>query len=133
MKECLNCTKAYSAKRASSKFCSVNCRVLYHQKHGKSKIKPADLQAMFSAVLTAVNSINARNGQSPATVAAFVPEKPKEIVLTYNELQELIGYATSSTELHKAWKEVERNKELVGWQVRELGKLKELQRTKIDF
>jgi hypothetical protein len=133
MKECLNCKKAYCAKRASSKFCSVNCRVLYHQKHGKSKIKPADLQAMFNAVLTAVNSINARNGQPPTIAAVIVPEKPKDAALSYNELRELIEAATSGIELHKSWKEVEKNKELVGWQLIELGKLKELQRTKIDF
>jgi hypothetical protein len=133
MKECLNCKKTYNAKRASSKFCSVNCRVLYHQKHGKAKIKTADLQEMFNAVLTAVNSINAKNGQPPASVTAFIPEKPKDSVLSYNELRALIEAATSSMELHKAWKEVEKNKELVGWQIKILNQLKENQRTKIDF
>lgn len=133
MKECLNCTKPYNAKRASSKFCSVNCRVLYHQKHGKAKIKPVDLQAMFNAVLTAVNGINARNGQPPASAAVFAPEKLREAALSYNELRGLVEGATSSTDLHKAWKEVEKNKELAGWQIKTLNELKETQRTKIDF
>lgn len=54
-------------------------------------------------------------------------------VLSYNELRGLIESATSSTELHKAWKEVEKNKTLAGWQIRELEKLKNIQQTKIDF
>lgn len=54
-------------------------------------------------------------------------------VLSYNELMGLIQEATSSTELHKAWKEVERNKELASWHLKKLNEEKELQRTKIDF
>ena len=41
--------------------------------------------------------------------------------------------ATSSTELHAAWKRVEANKSLVSWQVRQLNGIKGLQQTKIDF
>jgi hypothetical protein len=88
---------------------------------------------MFNAVLSAINSINTKNGQPPAVAAVFVPEKPKESVLSYNELQALIESATSATELHKAWKQVEKNKELAGWHLKELEKLKEYQRTKIVF
>ena len=140
MKECLNCKKQYNAKRASSKFCSVNCRVLYHQKHGKAKIKTVDLQVMFNAVLNAVNNINLKNGHPEAITAPISAEsnQPERLEggrqpLGYNELRELIEKATSSTELHKAWKEVEKNKSLVGWQIKILGQLKENQRTKIDF
>jgi hypothetical protein len=32
-----------------------------------------------------------------------------------------------------AWKKVEKNKSLAGWQHRQLNNLKELQRTKLDF
>lgn len=135
MKECLNCKKEYDSKRDTSKFCSTSCRVRWYQRHsrGKSKVTPMDMQELYNAVLNAVNGINARNGQPPAFAGVFVPEKANESALSYNELRGVIEAATSSSELHKAWKEVEKNKELAGWQTRELGKLKEHQRTKIDF
>lgn len=65
---------------------------------------------------------------------AITPDtgQPNEL-LSYNELRDAISAATSSTELHKAWKRVEKNKELAGWQVKVLSQLKEDQRTKIDF
>jgi len=135
MKECLNCKKEYEPKRDSSKFCSTSCRVRWYQKHskGKSKVTTMDMQELYNAVLSAVNSINAKNGQPPASLHVFVPETPKEAVLSYNDLRDLIQAATSSSELHKAWKEVEKNKSLASWQMRELGKLKDYQQTKIDF
>ena|SRR5690349_4426604 len=54
-------------------------------------------------------------------------------VLSYNELREVIEAATSSMQLQAAWKQVEKNKELAGWQIKILNQLKENQRTKIDF
>ena len=135
MKECLNCTKEYEPKRETSKFCSTSCRVRWHQKNskGKNKVTPQNMQELYNAVLNAVNSINSKNGQPSALASVFISEDLKEAVMTYNELKDIIGAATSSTELHKAWKEVEKNKSLAGWQLRELSKLKEYQRTKIDF
>lgn len=75
---------------------------------------------------------------SPKLPVDFVGDEPLHSantrpVLSYNELRDLIQAATSSVELHKAWKEVEKNKELASWQLKELGKLKDYQQTKIDF
>jgi hypothetical protein len=135
MKECLWCKEQYEHKKESSKFCSTSCRVMWNRKYGKKKgqLEVNELQDLYNSILTAVNSINAKNGQPPAIASVFVPEVSKEAVLGYNELRELIEAATSSSELHKAWKQVEKNKELVGWQIKILSQLKENQRTKIDF
>lgn len=65
--------------------------------------------------------------------AEYADQGAIEAALGYNELQALIEGATSATEIHKAWKQVEKNKELAGWHLRELEKLKEYQRTKIQF
>lgn len=51
MKECLNCKKEYEPKRDTSKFCSTSCRVRYHQKHGKSKIKPVHMRVLYNEVM----------------------------------------------------------------------------------
>lgn len=73
--------------------------------------------------------------ERPKTKApAIIPDtgQPNDL-FSYNELRDAISAATSSTELHKAWKQVEKNKELVSWQIKVLSQLKEDQRTKIDF
>lgn len=147
MKECLNCKKEYEPKRDTSKFCSVSCRVLYNRgKPKQQKVNPIDqmivirdemVDTMFKIRALVENApVGSFNG--PRLSEPFNGDDPlhpgnKKPALGYNELRELIEAATSSTELHKAWKEVEKNKELAGWQTRELGKLKEHQRTKIDF
>ncbi len=134
MKECLNCTKAFEPKKPHGKFCSANCRVAYNRK-SSPKVDPISpcMHEMFNSIMAGINAINAKNGQPPALAAVFVPEKPKDAVLSYNELRALIESATSAAELHKAWKEVEKNKTFADWHIRELNKLKEDQRTKIDF
>lgn len=91
------------------------------------------MQELYNAVLAAVNSINAKNGQPPAAVFVGEIKRDHEAVISYNELRDLIELATSSMQLHAAWKQVEKNKELANWQVKELGKLKDYQQTKIDF
>lgn len=138
MKECLNCKKEFEPKKQHGKFCCANCRVSYNRKHPKiengiNAVVSPTMQELFNSIMAGIDAINARNGLPPAICSVIVPEKQKEAVLSYNELMDLIESATSSTELHKAWKAVEKNKTLAGWQIRELEKLKNIQQTKIDF
>lgn len=51
MAQCLNCTKEYTAKRPTSKFCCTSCRVRYHQKNGKQNIKPFQMQVLYNEVM----------------------------------------------------------------------------------
>ena len=139
MKECLNCKREYEPKRATSKFCSTNCRVLYHQKHGKSKIKPIQMQALYNSLMEAIDKMgkepmpNYFQGPKEATVVLKDPFHESRSELGYNDLVTIICAATSAAELHSAWKLVEKAKGLAAWHLRELIKLKELQQTKIDF
>lgn len=135
MKECLWCKEQYENKRESSKFCSTSCRVMWNKKYGKKKgqVGVDELQVLYNSILTAVNSINAKNGQPPTVATVIIPDPSKEPVWPYNELRDIIQAATSSHELHLAWKAVEKNKALASWQLKELQKLKDHQQTKIDF
>lgn len=134
MKQCLNCQKEFEPKKPHGKFCSANCRVAYNRKNPQKPIPVSPcMQEMFNSILAGINAINAKNGQPPAISFVGEIKQDKAAVLSYNELMELIQSATSSTELHKAWKEVERNKELASWHLKKLNEEKELQRTKIDF
>ena len=138
MKECLNCKKEFEPKKQHGKFCCANCRVSYNRKHPKiengiNAVVSPTMQELFNSIMAGIDAINARNGLPPAMCAVIVPEKQKEAVLSYNELRDLIESATSSMQLHAAWKQVEKNKELAIWQAKELGKLKDYQQTKIDF
>lgn len=83
--------------------------------------------------MAGINAINAKNGQPPAVATVIVPDSSRESVWSYNELRDIIQAATSSHELHLAWKAVEKNKGLASWQLKELQKLKDHQQTKIDF
>lgn len=134
MKQCLNCQKKFEPKKPHGKFCSANCRVQYNRKNPQKPIPASQcMQEMFNSIMAGINAINAKNGQPPAISFVGEIKQDKAAVLSYNELRDLIQAATSSTELHKAWKEVEKNKTLAGWQLRELEKLKNIQQTKIDF
>lgn len=134
MKLCLNCNKEFEPKKPHGKFCSANCRVAYNRKNPQKPIPVSPcMREMFNSIMAGINAINAKNGQPEAF--GFVGEIKRDAgaVLSYNELVDMIEAATSSTELHKAWKEVEKNKSLAGWQLKQLNNLKELQRTKIEF
>lgn len=87
--------------------------------------------ASSSAIPT---SLLVRQERPKTKTTAIIPDagQPNDL-LSYNELRDAISVATSSTELHKAWKQVEKNKELASWQVKVLSQLKEDQRSKIDF
>jgi hypothetical protein len=144
MVECLNCKIQFQEKRSTAKFCSNKCRAAFSRKKkevGQESIfsKMVAFQDELSGTLLKIKQLVANTPyDAPKLPKNFIGDEPLHPanlnpVLSYNELRGLIEAATSGTELHKAWKEVEKNKELVSWQLRELGKLKELQRTKIDF
>jgi len=58
MKECLHCKKEYEAKRDSSKFCSVNCRVKFNRANGsKNKVTGIQAQVLYNAMLEMVEKI----------------------------------------------------------------------------
>ncbi len=135
MKECLWCKEEYEAKKDTSKFCSTSCRVMWNRKYGKKKgqVGVNELQELYDSILAAVNSINAQNGQPPALAAVIITETKKEAVLGFNELRALIESTTSEAQLQNAWEEVEKNKDLGGWQIKILKQLKEHQQTKLDF
>jgi hypothetical protein len=149
MKECLNCQKEYEAKRETSKFCSVSCRVLYNRKNPKKKkVNPLEqmasfhqemLETMFKikeliltpeikrpAPLTPEQSLllhNTENKDQLTTSATY----------DYDGLKGLITRATSSDDLQRVWRLIRAATWLAGWQNRELDKLIQIQRTKIDF
>lgn len=52
MNRCLNCENEYEPKRAASKFCSDNCRVKYHRKHGKkNSVSKFQLDVLYNSLL----------------------------------------------------------------------------------
>lgn len=149
MKNCLNCNKEYENKRAASKFCSVSCRVLYNRKNPKTpKINPMEqmaslhqemLDTMFMikeltlasevryvAPLTTEQSIALHNAENKDQLTTT-------ITYDYNGLKELIISATSADDLQRTWRIIKAASWLAGWQSRELDKLIQNQRTKIDF
>lgn len=144
MRECLNCTGQFQEKRSTAKFCSNKCRAAFSRKGGKryqesifEKILIA--QGGLAEALIKIEQLVAGSPyDAPRLPKGFIGDKPLHpenirAVLNYNELVELIGSATSSTQLHSAWKQVEKNKELRDWQIKELSQFKEDQRTKIDY
>lgn len=86
MKECLWCKEQYENKRESSKFCSTSCRVMWNKKYGKKKgqVGVDELQSLYNSILTAVNSINTKNGQPPAVTAVINPLTPEQHVALHN-------------------------------------------------
>lgn len=146
MNECLNCKKEYEAKRPHSKFCSVKCRVMYNRKNPKEGVSKVQMQVLYNSILEVVNRINMGNGQPEAIAAVFKPIQTAAHVplsfdtmksdigaeMSYNEAMEALDRCTSSTEIAKVWKLIQKQK-WPSWQLRELERKKEDQRTKIDF
>lgn len=145
MKECLNCKAQFQEKRSTAKFCSNKCRAAFFRNKGNSEEGNAMSQMAALQQELSVATLKIRQLIAAIPDSYDAPRLPKNMVgeeydqsnikpiLSYNELREVISNATSSTELHKAWKEVEKNKGLAGWQLKILNQLKEDQRTKIDF
>lgn len=144
MKQCLNCKTEFDYKRDTAKFCSDKCRAAWNRANPDRAVTKFQMQALYNEMIELARKMHETDnirvlpplGSHKAAAlhnAEYSDQHTTKAVLSYNQLQELIGGATSSMELHKAWKQVESNKELVSWQLRELGKLKEYQRTKIDF
>ena len=97
------------------------------------------MQALYNSIMAAIDKMgkepmpNYFQGPKEATVVLKDPFPEGRAELGYNDLVTIICAATSAAELHSAWKLVEKAKGLAAWHLRELTKLKELQRTKIDF
>lgn len=141
---CLNCKKDFEPKRPHAKFCSDKCRVAWNRANPQGKVTKLQMQSLYNEILEL-----ARKMQEGDNIRSTPPLSPQQAVLvhnsehadqhtisavlSYNELRDLIESATSSTQLYAAWKQVEKNKELAGWQLKELSKLKDHQQTKIDF
>lgn len=144
MKQCLNCHTEFEYKRESAKFCSDKCRATYNRAHPKQLVTPIQMQVLYNEILELASKMKGVrpevllvNPISPQTAVAIHNAENKDqhtevITYDYNGLKGLISAATSSTELHAAWKIIE-NANLAGWQLRQLSQLKEHQRTKIDF
>lgn len=113
MKECLWCKKEYEPKKDTSKFCSTSCRVMWNKKYGKKKkeVGLSELQELYNSILTAVNSINAKNGQPEALAAVVVPKvnnEPKiRLRRPFLTLQALINECESMEEYEPLRKEIE--------------------------
>lgn len=152
MKECLNCNKPYEPKRSTSKFCSNKCRAAHARKGQSSEAKVSLMEKIVAAVdeITEVKmfiqGLMAKAKSEPHQPFFGVAtkegvkwgetlEKPAEIVLelTYNQAMDELRYCTSSAEIEKVWRKILAKKDWAGWQMRELSKTKEDQRTKIDF
>lgn len=132
MKKCLNCQKEFDYKREAAKFCSDRCRVQYNRKNPTSSLKPFQMQELFNAIMGAVNTINAKNGQPEAAGAAFELPPEKAAIMSYNGAKGSIEASTSSIQLEDAWRQIKKQ-EWAGWQMKELERLKNIQQTKIDF
>jgi len=144
MIECLNCKVQFEEKRSTAKFCSSKCRAAFFRKSNKKTqesllSKALLVQDELSETLLKIKQLVANTPyDAPKLSKSFTGDEPLhpanlKPILSYNELRDLIEAATSSSELHAAWKQVERNKELASWQIKELTKLKDYQQTKIDF
>lgn len=144
MIECLNCKIQFQEKRSTAKFCSGKCRSAYFRKSEKTTqesvfSKIVSFQDELSLTLIKIKQLVANTPyNAPSLPNDFIGDEPLhpanlKPILSYNELRDSIESATSSTQLHAAWKQVEKNKELASWQLKELGKLKYYQQTKIDF
>lgn len=74
------------------------------------------MQELYNAVLTAVNGINARNGQPPAFSAVFIPEPSKEpktrLKRPFLTLQALIEECESMEAYEPLRKEIEESDHL---------------------
>ncbi len=91
-----------------------------------------NMQELYDAVLGAVNSINAKNGQPPTITAVFEMPLEKAAIMSYNGAKASIEASTSETQLEDAWRQIKKQ-EWAGWQMKELDRLKGIQQTKIDF
>ena len=134
MKECLHCGEQYEAKRESSKFCSTSCRVMHNRKSQKKK--SATIQENLTELLAEVRKIVRYDGPKLPdnfTGDEYRPDQKKLPEISYNDATSGLLAATSSAEIEIIWRRVLLKKDWPGWQMRELTKIKENQRTKIDF
>jgi len=55
--KCLNCQKDFSPKKATAKYCSDSCRVMYNRKNGKKKaVTSVQMQALYNSMMEAVEA-----------------------------------------------------------------------------
>lgn len=123
---CLHCNKWIKQPEGKREklFCNNTCRSNYwysKNKKGKSLINQSSKIHI-----------------PPKLPSTFEKDEPLSFEklkseISYNEAQSLITNATSSFELQNAWQQINTKKDWPSWQMRELTKLKENQRTKIDF
>jgi hypothetical protein len=60
--KCLFCENEFANKRETAKFCSTNCRVKWHNKHGGSKsgeVKKSTLQVLVNRMMDRLDKIEA--------------------------------------------------------------------------
>jgi predicted nucleic acid-binding Zn ribbon protein len=141
--ECLNCKKEFEPKRPHGKFCSDKCRVAYNRANPQNKVTNIQMQVLYAEMLKMASEfkgfdIKMVDPITPQVHVALINAENKDQhtfikEYDYAGLKELISTSTSSYDLESAWRIVNAAKGLVGWQLRELTRLKELQRTKIDF
>jgi len=112
---CLNCNIDFNPKRPTAKFCSDNCRVKYHRKHGKKEaIKPFQMQALYNEIKEMVGRISVQDLNKPTNqiqpfqqpqtnyVASAVKQRksPQEWVIEKREIED--------PEIYRKWvKELE--------------------------
>jgi CRISPR/Cas system CSM-associated protein Csm2 small subunit len=132
MKECLNCKKEFQERRSTARFCSNKCRSAFNRGTSGNRITKMQMREMFNAIMGAVNSINAKNGQPEAVTVVFEMPSEKTPKMNYNNARATIEASTSSYQLEDAWRQIKKQ-DWPGWQMKELTKLKDLQQTKIDF
>lgn len=74
---CLNCDKVFKQKRPTAKFCSDNCRVKYHRKHGKKDIiKPFQMQSLYNEIKDMLGKINYQEANDGAKTKITYNERP---------------------------------------------------------
>lgn len=57
--KCLNCEKEFTAKRETAKYCSTNCRVKWHKKHGSKKgVSEIQVQVLYNSMLEMFSKFN---------------------------------------------------------------------------
>lgn len=141
MKNCLNCGYEFQEKKDSAKYCSVSCRVMYNRKNPKDRVSKVQMQDLYNSVK---ELIEAAKNNPPAPQYAALTNKGMEygstpvtativLEMTYNQAQDELRACCSGPEIEKVWRKISAKKNWAGWQLRELTKIKEDQRTKIDF
>ena len=94
MKKCLQCEKEYEAKRPTSKFCSDNCRVIYHRKHKDKKetgvIGKVELKVLYDTILDLVSSQLNKKEEPIMNEPTHYFETPKRnLIRTFEQYRQL--------------------------------------------